>query len=256
MFDVAGPLVYSLGMRLALLLLLLPITLGGAPALAQDASTDEARGAFAAGQAAYTAGRFAEALGYFERAYELTREPDLLYNIATVHDRLRHDAQALDAYRRYLEARPDADDRANIEARVRVLEGAIERESAAPPPEHVALPEPEPEPEPQREPRPGAQASDAGPGPWIVAIAGGVLLAGGVALLVATQLDLDAVASGTRWSDIEEAYDRVPILSATGWSLLGVGAAALAGGLVWAAVGGGSTEVALGPGGVLVRGTL
>ncbi len=255
MIDVAGPLVYSLGMRLALLLLLLaPAWLAGATALAQDASTDEARGAFAAGQAAYTAGRFAEALGYFERAYELTREPDLLYNIATVHDRLRHDAQALDAYRRYLEARPDAEDRANIEARVRVLEEAVARETAAPAPE--AQPEPAPEPEPEPEPRPAGRASDAGPGPWIVAIAGGALLAGGVALLVATQLDLDAVASGTRWADIQGAYDRVPILSATGWSLLGVGAAALAGGLIWAALGGGSTEVALGPGGVVVRGTL
>lgn len=229
------------------------------PVLAQDAATDEARGAFAAGQAAYSAGRFAEALDYFERAYELTREPDLLYNIATVHDRLRHDAQALEAYRGYLEARPDAEDRANIEARIAVLEEAARSETQAPPAEV----EPEAQAEAEAELASGeaietapSRASGAGPAPWIVVGVGGAFLVAGVALLVVTQVDLDAVSSGTRWADIEGAYDRVPILSATGWSLAGAGLAAIAGGLIWAAVGNnGGTEVAIGPSGVLVRGT-
>lgn len=242
-------------MRLAFFVLLAAV-LVCSPVLAQDAATDEARGAFAAGQAAYSAGRFAEALGYFERAYELTREPDLLYNIATVHDRLRHDAQALEAYRGYLEARPDAEDRANIEARIAVLEEAARSETHAPPAEVEVEPEPEAEPAPEEEVAPPARSSDAGPGPWIVTGVGGVLTAVGVVLLVVTQVDLDAVSSGTRWADIEGAYDRVPILSATGWSLAGAGLAAIAGGLIWAAVGSdGSTEVAIGPSSVLVRGT-
>jgi hypothetical protein len=98
---------------------------------------------------------------------------------------------------------------------------------------------------------------DPGPGPWIVTGIGGALILGGVALLIVTQLDLDAVSSGTRWADVQAAYDRVPILSATGFSLLGAGAAAMAAGLIWAALGSGSSaEVAIGPGGVSVRGTL
>lgn len=251
-------------MRLAFFVLLAAV-LVCSPVLAQDAATDEARGAFAAGQAAYSAGRFAEALGYFERAYELTREPDLLFNIATVHDRLRHDAQALEAYRGYLEARPDAEDRANIEARIAVLEEAARSETPAPPAEV----EPDAEPEPQAEPEAEAElasgeaieaapsrASGVGPAPWIVVGVGGAFLVAGVALLVVTQIDLDAVSSGTRWADVHDAYDRVPVLSAAGWSIAGAGLAAIAGGLIWAAVGNdGGAEVAIGPGSVLVRGT-
>ncbi len=251
-------------MRLALILGIAALTLPR-PALAQEADTEEARAAFTAGQAAYSAGRFSQALTDFQRAYELTNEPDLLYNIATVHDRLRHDAEALEAYRRYLAARPDSEDRANVEARIAVLEEAVARasaEAAAEPadeptegvPDEVALPAPS-EPTSEDETVVPAVSSDPGPGPWIVTGVGGAAVAAGVVLLVLTQLDMDTVASGTRWTDIQGAHDRVPVFSVTGWTLLGVGVAAVAGGLIWAAVGGSSdTEVAIGPGSVHVRG--
>lgn len=230
-----------------------------APAGAQE-GVDEARGAFEAGQAAYRAGRFPEALQYFERAYELTEEPDLLYNIATVHDRLRHDREALDAYRAYLEARPAAEDRANIEARVEVLEAAVATAETAPPVEtEPDEPEVTPEDTPpvDVEPQPGP-TSDAGPGPWILVGVGGAVAVAGAVLLGLTASDLDTVqsADGVPFSDIRDAYDRVPILSTSGFVAIGVGAALLAAGVGWAIAGGGdgSTQVTLTPGGVALGG--
>lgn len=102
------------------------------PALAQDLGTEEARGAFTAGQAAYRAGHFAEALNYFQRAYDLTHESALLYNVALMNDRLRHDQEALDTYRRYLAENPEFEGRENVEARIAVLEDALRRVEPAP----------------------------------------------------------------------------------------------------------------------------
>lgn len=237
-----------------------------APVRAQDAGVEEARGAFEAGQAAYRAGRFPEALQYFERAYELTEEPDLLYNIATVHDRLRHDREALDAYRAYLEARPRADDRANLEARIRVLEEAVASAEAAPPIELEPDVEPDVEPnvEPDvaprvaPEPEPPPPPADAGPGPWVlVGVGAAVAVAGGVLVgLMVSDLDTVQSANGVPFSAIRDAYDRVPIFSTSGFVAIGVGAALLGAGIGWAIAGSsdGSTQVTLTPTGAAVRG--
>jgi tetratricopeptide (TPR) repeat protein len=225
-------------LSLALSLLLLP-----ALASAQNAQTDEARGAFDAGRAAYRAGRFTEALDYFQRAYQLEHQPEILYNIALVHDRLRHDGEALDYYRRYLEADPDTEDRANLEARIHVLEQAIAHREHAPPP---------PEEHPRRT---IVRRVDPGPAPWILAGVGGVVLAGGGVLLILTQLDLETVANGTSWAEIRDAYERVPVLSGTGFAALGLGAALLIAGIAWGIVGSGTeTHVVLGPGGATMWG--
>lgn len=145
-------------------------------AQAQDLDTEEARGAFTAGQAAYRAGRFADALDYFERAYELTSEPQLLYNIALVHERLRHDAEALDYYRRYLAESPQVEDRANVEARVSILENAL-REPARVDPVDDVRDRPQPEVAPAdrsvrtEEPAPSSGYRFGAPrvGTWIAA---------------------------------------------------------------------------------------
>jgi tetratricopeptide (TPR) repeat protein len=274
-------------MRLATLLgaalLACSFTFGPLPAAAQDAAVDEARAAFEAGQIAYGAGRFAEALSYFERAYELTEEPDLLYNVATVHDRLRHDEEALAAYRAYLEARPDAPDRPNIEARIRVLEEAIAADEQAPPVEASAVEasaveasaeaaEERPDAptlETREEGGATAAAPDAGAparsgggpgaGPWVLLGAGAAVAGAGGVFLGLTLADIDRVeeAQGVPWADVRDAADRVPIFSSVGYAAAGLGLAMVIGGVVWAAVGEeGTTEVSLGPGGIVVRGQL
>ena len=107
------------------------------------------------------------------------------------------------------------------------------------------------------------QARDPGPAPWIVAGAGAALAVGGAVLLIVAEVDAGCVSApngctdgGPRWEDFSERYDRVPIFRGVGGAALGLGAAAMAAGLVWALAGGGGgePEVAIGPGGVRVRG--
>ncbi len=107
----------------------------GAPSagFAQDASEvespdPEARQAFRDGRAAYDEGRYEAALVFFTRSYELARYPELLYNIGLAHDRLRHDRDALAAFRAYLDAVPTTPNRPAIESRIRVLEEEVARE--------------------------------------------------------------------------------------------------------------------------------
>lgn len=102
---------------------------------------DEARALYDAGVMAYGNGRFGEALERFQRAYELSHRPALLFNVASCQDRLRQDARAVESYRAYLEAQPDAENRGFVEERIRFLEGTTSA-SRAPTasPEPVATP--------------------------------------------------------------------------------------------------------------------
>jgi tetratricopeptide (TPR) repeat protein len=89
-----------------------------------------ARGLFDAGSLAFNEGRFEDALSYFKQAYELAPKPKLLFNIGTVQDRLRRDREAVATFTEYLAKVPDAQNRAQIEARVKVLQESIDKEDA------------------------------------------------------------------------------------------------------------------------------
>jgi len=107
------------------------------PALAQDAQAAraateaEARNVFEAGEVAFTAGRYADALVYFRRAYTLSQRPALLFNIALCQDRLREDDAAIEAYERYLAAVPRAANRAEVDSRLDALRAARARRAQA-----------------------------------------------------------------------------------------------------------------------------
>lgn len=94
------------------------------PVSSEDA---EARGLFEAGRAAFVDGRFEDARDYFQRAYELSHRPELLYNLGTAEDRLRNDHEALAAFERYLAALPDAANATEVHARVEVLRAEVAR---------------------------------------------------------------------------------------------------------------------------------
>jgi len=157
---------------------------------ATDPSRDaEARGLFDAGRTAFEAGRYADALGYFTRAHELSARPALLFNIGTSHDRLRHDADALIAFEAYLQSVPDARNRAEVEARIALLREAVaerERERAADPGVGDGADSGE---------TPEAERSSGRLFTWI---AGGVALASAA---VATWAWIDA---NSRYSDLED----------------------------------------------------
>ncbi|MFK7998660.1 MAG: hypothetical protein AB8H86_03645, partial [Polyangiales bacterium] len=60
----------------------------------QDIGDVEAQARFTAGEIAFSAGRFEDALSDFQRAYELSERPQLLYNIGLTAYRLRDDVLA------------------------------------------------------------------------------------------------------------------------------------------------------------------
>ena len=96
-----------------------------------DAQSDaDARQIHEAGVVAFEAGSYEAAMRLFERAYELSERPELLYNIGTTADRLRENEKALDAFQRYLDQVPQAANRAAVERRVEVLQQSLAREQA------------------------------------------------------------------------------------------------------------------------------
>lgn len=240
---------------------------------AQDETRDsEARGLFDAGVSAYGGGRYEEALGYFQRAYDLSERPVLLYNIGTAAERARRDEVALRAYEQYLERVPDAANRARVETRITALRALVSAEpasageapvlaSAGEAPVLASAGEDFVAIDVEAPVEVSAGSGDAGVAPWIV-LAGGaaVMVVGGVLLGVglADQATVENPPPGASWEDSAAAYDRGPALLTSGAVLLPVGVAIAAVGLVWGVAGtsGGSGEVALrvGPSSVQVEG--
>jgi tetratricopeptide (TPR) repeat protein len=226
---------------------------------AQDADTALARTEFERGRAAYEAGAFEDSLTAFQRAYELTHDAQILFNVATVADRLRRDAIALEAYEGYLAGYPAAPDRANVEARIRAIRAAITTEAV----EVASDPEETETVElvaatPPLLPAEAPASSNAREGGLVLTIAGGVIALAGVGLFIATAVELDAASQAETWTDLMGPYDRVPILSAAGVISLALGGAIAAVGIGWLVTSGGEDEpsVALrvGPGSLSIAG--
>lgn len=260
-------------MRPVLAWLFLLALVSPARAAAQDAagttsadapgrSDDEARALFAAAEIAYSDGRFESALESFQRAYDLSGRPELLYNIGLSAERLRQDERALSAYRSYLEERRETPNRASVEARIRILEQAIASHTPAPAPEVETSPAPVDQPAPPPPVPPTSSGPEAGA--LALTITGGVVAIAGAVLLVLGTMDAGTVEHATypaHWSDVQGAYDRAFPLSLSGGIGLGVGLAAATAGVVWLALGSGSSgsgssvSASIGLGGVSLRGT-
>lgn len=227
----------------------------------REAQITKAKKEFASGTSAYQNGEFAAALAHFRQAYELTKSPDLLYNIATVSDRMRHDAEALEAYEGYIEARPKSPDREHVEGRIQALRAAIHAQQRA---------EIDAELEAQRAAieaaaqvkaeRPLTRYVGPGPGPWITIGAGGASMVTGAIMVGLGQRDQNNVSSapeGSSFGEYQEMADRGPRRTKIGVALLGVGAAGVIGGVIWQLTGGHEEavpEVSIGPTGISVRG--
>jgi tetratricopeptide (TPR) repeat protein len=129
-------------MRAAIIAALTTLVLSaGAPARAQPhpkTPADEAKEQYERGIVAYNLEHFDEAIADFTRAYQLDPAPTLLFNIAQARWKKGENERAIFYYRRYLEAAPDAENRARVEARIHELETA--RSTPAPPPPPMAAP--------------------------------------------------------------------------------------------------------------------
>jgi hypothetical protein len=87
-----------------------------------------ARTLFTEGQAAYDAGRFQEAVTKMREAYDITHSAELAFNVARVYERMSEYADAVRYFRIYLrEGQPDAEVRADVEARIEALRAAERR---------------------------------------------------------------------------------------------------------------------------------
>jgi hypothetical protein len=114
---------------------------------------------FGAGEAKFKAGDYRGAIGEFQAADALVPSPILSYNIALCHERLGEDEAAVVAYRAYLQRRPDAQNRAQVEERIKAAEQRIAAKNVPPP---APVPQPQPKPEP---PAPKVEGPVAPPPP-------------------------------------------------------------------------------------------
>lgn len=191
--------------------------------MAASLADEEARANFEAGRLAFAGARYDDALAYFERAHVLSGRHQLLYNIGLCQDRLGRDVDALSSFERYLDAAPDAHNRAEVEQRIETARVRLERAAAA-------APTPEPVPPP---------ATD--PAPWALVGSGAGVAVLGAVLLTVGRLDIGAIEatpSGTRaWSEVSGDVERADALTIAGSVALGVGVAVAVTGVAWAVAG-------------------
>jgi tetratricopeptide (TPR) repeat protein len=99
------------------------VTVAAGPARAQDFAAAGAHAA--AGQDAFSAGRFELAAKEFQAAFDITKDPSLLISIGESWQRAGDGPKALAAYRSYVAVQPQATDRAEIDSRIKAIEAAL-----------------------------------------------------------------------------------------------------------------------------------
>ncbi|MBW2463205.1 MAG: tetratricopeptide repeat protein [Deltaproteobacteria bacterium] len=90
-------------------ILSLPLVAAAQDEAAPTEEDETARIHFQSARAHFDSGRYEDALGEFERAYELSGHTDLLYNIGMSHERLGHYAEAADALEGFNQAQDEPD---------------------------------------------------------------------------------------------------------------------------------------------------
>ena len=121
-------------------LLAVLVSVGVVAAQSPDA-LKKAQTAFDQAQLDYLQGKYDEAAAGFQAAYDARPFPQFLYNIGAAHHMMGKAtseatayAAAVEYYRKYLAADPQASDRAKVEKAIGVLEAEITRIKNAPPP--------------------------------------------------------------------------------------------------------------------------
>lgn len=198
-----------------------------APALTEEEKRAQAKALYEKGLSHYNLGEFDQAIAAFRKAYEISSAPGLLFNIAQSF-RLKKDyEQAMYFYSTYLRLKPDAANRADVEARLDDMKKAIEEQKkmdTAPPrgtvnPDGTGSGGTQPAPSPVTV-NVNTPERPAGPGNGPTLMTAGLATAGAGAALVVTGLvfgklassaesELDALnASGGVWDQAaQDTYD-------------------------------------------------
>jgi tetratricopeptide (TPR) repeat protein len=106
---------------------------------------------FASAQDAFAQGKYELAAKEFQAAYDITKDPSMLVNIGESWQRAGDGKKAMEGYRAYLAAQPQAPDRGEIEGRIKAIETAL------------SAPTPGDKPGPTPETPAGAEKSPPGP---------------------------------------------------------------------------------------------
>jgi hypothetical protein len=210
-----------------------------------DAEVAAAKGAFQAGNASFNEADYTRAIDYWEDAYrrDCTANP-LLLNLARAYELAGRKRQAVVSLETFLAREPNSGEKDQINRRVEVLKKKIAEEDAAaaalPPPTATTAPAAATAAnEPAKEPK-----AKRSVGPWIVIGVGGAASLVGIAGLVSNKKKLDDATAqcdpGRTNCPEDVAQDGNDARSAMQGSgvLLGVGLAAVAGGVVWAVLDG------------------
>jgi hypothetical protein len=169
----------------SLLLSLVVVSGVASTAVAQDF---EAAGKhFSAAQDAFGRKHFKTAASEFEAAYAITKDPVLLFNIGESYEKSGDGKRAVQSYKDYLAANPDAQDKSEIEKRIRAIEAkhgklvdqsapddtppataapsAVTPETTAPPPAATPSSEPATEAAPAAPPLPSSATPERAAAP-------------------------------------------------------------------------------------------
>ena len=211
----------------------LALALHTAPAAADgDGADDRAKAAafFKQGQAYFQRGDYDRAITEYQAAFELSKEPSLVFNIALCHNRANRPEPALEGYRKYLELAPNGDvaDEARDEiARLTPIVEKLQADRAAQRAAEEARQREAAEREARNRPPPPPS-----PVPRYIFIAGGVVaLAGATAHVLAwrTRGDMESAPDADSYFDSRDTF-RVQRAVAIG--AYAVGAATMATALV------------------------
>jgi tetratricopeptide (TPR) repeat protein len=203
-----------------------------------EADRKAAQGAFAAGQGSFNEADYATAITYWRDAYrrDCTAHA-LLLNLGRAYELKSDRSEAINSLETYLVRKPDAPDADQIRRRIENLKSQMT--AAAPPPTIAPLPGTSAPAPVAPTPLPSESDSGRGPGatPLILAGAGGVVaIVGTVLLLTGMKKEDDAAAkcpSRINCGSVADDGNSARTQEKIGGTLIGVGGAAIAGGLIW-----------------------
>ena len=217
-----------------------------------DPEVQAAKGAFQAGNASFNEADYARAIDYWEDAYrrDCTANP-LLLNLARAYELAGRKRQAVVSLETFLAREPNSGEKDQINRRVEVLKKKIAEEdaaaAAAPPP--TTAPPPGPTPPPVAPPP--TEKARRSPWPWVLMGVGGAAIVVGTIGVVDNQKKLDDVAAKCPERKCPSLPDpnfpnkTIPDtatinkgnVARTAFNrsafIMGVGGAAIAGGVVW-----------------------
>jgi hypothetical protein len=203
-----------------------------------------ARGHYLMGQEHYEAARFAEAAEEFQRAYDLSHRPRLLFNLFIARRDAGQTRQAADALRLYIASAPDDPQLEVLRGRLSTLDAQLAAEDArarqAAPDDTDTGIESSVAPTELETIAPVTTTDEGGgnAGPWVVIGVGGAVAIAAVAMAIVTSIDYGNLSSTCTegvcppGTDLETGRT----LALTSDILGGVGAATMIGGIVWAIV--------------------